>query len=40
MCVCHSDEADANETSGQLGSVFKTAKLGQLIDSGCSGVPE
>ena len=47
MCVSHSDEvmreADANDTSGELGSafpgiiigesVFKTAKLEMLIES-------
>ena len=47
MCVCHSDEvmreADANDTSGELGSafpgslvgesVFRTAKLEMLIES-------
>ena len=47
MCVCHSDEvmreADANDTSGKLGSafpgslvsesVFRTAKLDMLIES-------
>ena len=45
MCVCHSDEvmieADANDTSGELGSalpgslvgesVFRTAKLVMMI---------
>ena len=47
VCVCHSDEvmreADANDTSGELGSalprslvgesVFRTAKLEMLIES-------
>ena len=47
MCVCHSDEvmreADANDTSGELGSelpgslvvesVFRTAKLEILTES-------
>ena len=47
VCVCHSDdvmrEADANDTSGELGSafprslvgesVFRTAKLEILIES-------
>ena len=47
VCVCHSDEvmreADANDTSGELGSafpvsfvgesVFRTAKLKMLIES-------
>ena len=47
VCVCHSDEvmreADANETSGELGSefpgslvgdsVFRTAKLEMLTES-------
>ena len=47
MCVCHSDEvmreADANDTSGELGSaftgslvgesVFRTEKLEMLIES-------
>ena len=47
MCVCHSDEvmgeADANDTSGELGSalpgslvgdsVFRTAKLETLTES-------
>ena len=47
VCVCHSDEvmreADANDTSGKLGSafpgsrvgesVFMTAKLEMLIES-------
>ena len=47
VCVCHSDEvmieADANDTSGELGSafpgslvgesVFRTAKLEILTDS-------
>ena len=47
VCVCHSDEvmreADANDTSGELGlafpwsivgeSIFRTAKLEMLIES-------
>ena len=43
VCVCHSDEmmreADANDTSGELGSafpgksVFRTAKLEMLTES-------
>ena len=47
VCVCHSDEvmreADANDTSGELGSafpgslvgeyVFRTARLEMLIES-------
>ena len=43
VCVCHSDEADANDTSGELGSalpgslvgesVFRTAKLEILTAS-------
>ena len=47
MCVCHSDEvmreADANDTSGELGSespvgesVFRTAKLEMPIESSSS----
>ena len=49
MCVCPSDEvmreADANDTSGEMGSafpgslvresVFRTAKLEMLIESAC-----
>ena len=43
VCVFHSDEADANETSGELGSefpgslvgesVFRTAQLEMLTES-------
>ena len=35
MCVCHSDEvmreADANETSGDLGSAFPWSIVGDCI---------
>ena len=38
VCVCHSDEvmreADANDTSGKLGSEFPGSLVGGLLDYG------
>ena len=35
MCVCHSDEvlreADANDTSGELGSAFPGSLMGESV---------